>query len=105
MYQVNNAERKTLAATKDELLFVTGKDIRYFFFDTFLLGPSSLISDQVQLPEMVYNNRFVTADLDHFSKIQNGAVHVKCRLRTECGLLFLGLENNGTIVLTYSFAW
>ena len=30
---------------------------------------------------------------------------VKCRLRTDCGLLFLGLENNGTIVVTYSFAW
>ena len=27
---------------------------------------------------------------------------VKCRLRTDCGLLFLGLENNGTIVVTYS---
>jgi len=30
---------------------------------------------------------------------------VKCRLRTDCGLLFLGLENNGPIVVTYSFAW
>ena len=30
---------------------------------------------------------------------------VKCRLRTDCGLLFLGLENNGTIVVSYSFAW
>ena len=30
---------------------------------------------------------------------------VKCRLSTDCGLLFLGLENNGTIVVTYSFAW
>ena len=30
---------------------------------------------------------------------------VKCRLPTDCGLLFLGLENNGTIVATFSFAW
>ena len=32
---------------------------------------------------------------------------VKCRLRTDCELLFLGLENNGTctIVVTFSFAW
>ena len=30
---------------------------------------------------------------------------VKCRLGTVCGLLFLGLENNGTIVVTYSFTW
>ena len=30
---------------------------------------------------------------------------VKCRLRTDCGLLFLGLENNGTIVVTFLFAW
>ena len=30
---------------------------------------------------------------------------VKCRLRTDYGLLFLGLENNGTIVVTYSFVW
>ena len=29
----------------------------------------------------------------------------KCRLRTDCGLLFLGLEYNGTIVVSYSFAW
>ena len=28
---------------------------------------------------------------------------VKCRLRTDCGLLFLRLENNGTIVVTYLF--
>ena len=28
-----------------------------------------------------------------------------CRLRTDCGLLFLGLENSGTIVVTCSFAW
>ena len=27
---------------------------------------------------------------------------VKCRLRTDCGLLFLGLENNGTIAVTFS---
>ena len=25
------------------------------------------------------------------------------RLRTDCELLFLGLENNGNIVVTYSF--
>ena len=30
---------------------------------------------------------------------------VKCRLPTDCGLLFLGLENNRTIVVTFSFAW
>ena len=30
---------------------------------------------------------------------------VKWRLRTDCRLLFLGLENNGFIVVTYSFAW
>ena len=29
----------------------------------------------------------------------------KCRLCTDCGLLFLVLENNGTIVVMYSFAW
>ena len=29
---------------------------------------------------------------------------VKCRLQTDCGLLFLGLKNKGTIVVTYSFA-
>ena len=32
--------------------------------------------------------------------INNGA-DKKCRLWTDCGLFFLGLENNGTIVLTY----
>ena len=26
---------------------------------------------------------------------------VTCRLRTDCGLFFLQLENNGTIVVTY----
>ena len=26
---------------------------------------------------------------------------VKCRLQTDCGLLFLGLEHNGTIVVTF----
>ena len=30
---------------------------------------------------------------------------VKCRLSTDCGLLFLWLENNGPIFITYSFAW
>ena len=30
---------------------------------------------------------------------------VKCRLQSDCGLLFLGLENSGTIFVTYSFAW
>ena len=30
---------------------------------------------------------------------------VKCRLSTDWGLLFSGLENNGTIVVKYSFAW
>ena len=34
--QVNNVQRKSLTADKDELLFVTG-DIRYFVFDAFLL--------------------------------------------------------------------
>ena len=29
---------------------------------------------------------------------------LKCGLQTDYGLLFLGLENNGTIV-TFSFAW
>ena len=29
----------------------------------------------------------------------------KCRLHTDCVLLFLGLENNRTIVVTFSFAW
>ena len=44
---------------EDELLFVTGKDIRYFcyfFFDAFLLIQAellSLISDRVQLREYV----------------------------------------------------
>ena len=37
--QNNNAQRKTLTADEDELLFVTGKDICYFSFDTFLLRP------------------------------------------------------------------
>ena len=36
--------------------------------------------------------------------INNGA-EKKCRLWTDCGLIFLGLENNGTIVLTYSSVW
>ena len=31
--------------------------------------------------------------------INNGA-EKKCRLWTDCGLLFLGLENNGTIIVT-----
>ena len=30
---------------------------------------------------------------------------VKCRLRTDCRLLFLGLEKSGTIVVTCSFPW
>ena len=38
MNQVNNELRKTLTAEiKDELIFVSGKDIRYFFLDAFLL--------------------------------------------------------------------
>ena len=37
--QNNNAQRRTLTADEDELLFVTGKDICYFSFDTFLLRP------------------------------------------------------------------
>ena len=38
MNQVNNEQRKTWTAEiKDELIFVSGKDIRYFFFDAFLL--------------------------------------------------------------------
>ena len=38
MNQVSNEERETLVAEMmDELLFVTGKDIRYFFLDAFLL--------------------------------------------------------------------
>ena len=36
MNQVNNELRKTLTAEiKDELIFVSSKDIRYFFFDAF----------------------------------------------------------------------
>ena len=31
--------------------------------------------------------------------INNGA-EKKCRLWTDCGLIFLGLENNGTIIVT-----
>ena len=30
---------------------------------------------------------------------------VRCRLPTDCRLLFLGLENNGTIVFMFSFEW
>ena len=30
---------------------------------------------------------------------------VRCRLPTDCRLLFLGLENNGTIVVMFSFEW
>ena len=26
-------------------------------------------------------------------------------MQTDCGLLFLGLENNGTVVVMNSFAW
>ena len=38
MNQVRNEERETLVAEMmDELLFVTGKDTRYFLFDAFLL--------------------------------------------------------------------
>ena len=29
----------------------------------------------------------------------------KCRLKTDCRPLFSGLEKNGTIVVTLSFAW
>ena len=35
--QVNNVQRKSLTADKDELLFVTGRGIRYFVFDAFLV--------------------------------------------------------------------
>ena len=31
------------------------------------------------------------------------AVVIRGRLQTDCGLLFLGLENNGTIVVMYSW--
>ena len=37
MNLVNNTERKTLTADEDKWLFVTGKDIRYFCYDAFLL--------------------------------------------------------------------
>ena len=38
MNQVNNGLRKTLTAEiKDELIFLSGKNIRYFFLDAFLL--------------------------------------------------------------------
>ena len=30
---------------------------------------------------------------------------VKWKLWTDCGPLFLGLENNGTIVVMFLFAW
>ena len=46
------------------------------------------------------------ADLDHmvhFFIFRWGSV--RCRLPTDFGLLFLGLENNGTIVVMFSFAW
>ena len=34
MNQVNNEQRKILTAQiKDELIFFSGKDIRYFFFE------------------------------------------------------------------------
>ena len=48
----------------------------------------------------------VNADLDHmvrFLIFRWGSV--RCRLPTDFGLLFLGLENNGTIVVMFSFAW
>ena len=40
--QVNSVHRKSLTADKDKLLFVTGRGIRYFFFDAFLLGPGRI---------------------------------------------------------------
>ena len=46
------------------------------------------------------------ADLDHmvrFFIFRWGSV--RCRLLTDFGLLFLRLENNGTIVVMFSFAW
>ena len=36
--QDNNAQRNTLTADEDELLFVISKDIHYIFFNSFLLG-------------------------------------------------------------------
>ena len=41
--------------------------------------------------------------IDRFQVSNQGGV--KYRLRTDCGLLFLGLEYNGTIVVTFSLAW
>ena len=40
--QFNNVQRKSLTADKDQLLFVTGRDIRYFVFDAFLLWPDKI---------------------------------------------------------------
>ena len=36
---------------EDELLFVTSKDIRYFFFDIFLLVPGRIVAFDFQLFE------------------------------------------------------
>ena len=45
---------------------------------------------------------------DGQERIQNGMHYltmgagcIKCRLWTNCGLLFLGLEHNGTVVVTF----
>ena len=49
-------EKNLYSWDENELLFANSKDIRYFFFDAFLLVPAellSLISDQIQLHESV----------------------------------------------------
>ena len=41
--------------------------------------------------------------IDRFQVSNRGGV--KYRLQTDCGLFFLGLEYNRTIVVTFSLAW
>ena len=86
--QNNNAQRKTLTADEDELLFVTGKDICYFSFDTFLLRPGkrkTIIIDNftpalLQTDERPWKiccckiNSY-TFDIPFASKIQNCVFH------------------------------
>ena len=68
----------------------------FFFLDLFrkeegkytvtLINGSSLISQRIQ------------------NKVVLVVLQMKCRLRTDCGLLFSGLGNKGTIVVTFLFA-
>ena len=52
----------------------------------------------------LFSLRFIRGPDQHTLDYQTRG-SVKCRLWTDCVLLLLGLENNGTIVVSFSFAW